>query len=149
MNSIMNSIAIKTGLVVLATTLCIATAQADVTNRPASPHVQPASPTNSWFGGWRNETPGIDRRQAEQEARISWGARNGSLTRHESQQLRAEQARIADMERRAKADGMVTREERMQIRMAQQQADRHIYQESTDNERRGSGRGWGWGRWGW
>ena len=111
---------------------------------------------NSWLGGWGgNATPGIDRRQAEQDRLIERGQRTGTLTRSEAAQLKAEQARIAELERRAKADGIVTRDERLQIRTAQQQAERHIYEESADREREGGrrhggwwGRGWA-GSWGW
>ena len=93
-------------------------------------------------------TPGIDRRQAEQAREIERGHRNGSLTDREYRDLKAEQARIAELERRAKADGTVTREERRQLRSAQDAAGRHIIEEETDNERAGGRRrhsGWrGW-----
>ena len=97
------------------------------------------------FGAY---TPGIDRRQAEQAREIERGHRNGSLTDREYRDLKAEQTRIAELERRAKADGVVTREERRQIRSAQDAAGRHIIEEETDNERAGGRRrhgGWrGW-----
>jgi hypothetical protein len=78
----------------------------------------------------------IDQRQAEQAYRIEEGRRSGELTRSEYASLRAEQARIADMERRAKADGFVTRHEARDIARAQHAASRHIYQETHDNQRR-------------
>jgi len=81
----------------------------------------------------------IDRRQAEQERRIQQGVRSGELTRGEYRQLEAEQARIREMERRAKADGHVDRAERARIEAAQNAASRHIYQEKHDSETR---RGW-------
>ena len=93
-------------------------------------------------------TPGIDRRQAEQEREIERGHRNGSLTDREYRDLKAEQARIAEMERRAKADGVVTEQERRQIRAAQQAANRHIIQDEMNDERaprsrrHGGWRGW-------
>lgn len=88
----------------------------------------------------------IDRRQSNQQARIQQGVRSGEINRWEYRKLEAEQARIADMERRAKADGRVDRYEAERIRAAQNAASRHIYQESHDSSRRGS---WGWGfrRW--
>ncbi len=98
------------------------------------------------WGGWGStRTPGIDRTQAEQAAEIARGQRNGSLTSREVADLRAEQASIAEMERRAKADGIVTRSERERIRNAQASAGRHIQQEENDRERAGS-RG-GFRRW--
>jgi D-alanyl-D-alanine carboxypeptidase len=76
----------------------------------------------------------IDRRQAEQARRIEQGQRSGSLTARESADLRAEQARITELERRAKADGVVTRREAQVLDRAQDAASRHIYQEKHDRE---------------
>jgi hypothetical protein len=89
----------------------------------------------------------IDRRQAMQQQRIQQGVRNGDLTGREYRALQAEQARIADLERRAKADGRVDRFEAERIRQAQQAASRHIYQERHDREQRGSWGSWGFRRW--
>lgn len=129
-----------------------ATAPAPVTATP-----KPTTPSAGWLGGRGNaNTPGIDREQAEHAAKIEWGQRRGLLTDAEARALKAEQDRIAELERRAKADGNVTREERQQIRGAQREAERHVAQETFDREREGRGgrRGWGhgwghgWGR-GW
>ena len=83
----------------------------------------------------------IDDRQASQAASIREGIRSGELTRREVLELRAEQARITDLERRAKADGVVTRREAAVIEHAQNRAARHIYREKHDSER-----AW-WRRW--
>ena len=82
----------------------------------------------------------VDARQAVQSSRIQQGIRSGEINRFEAMRLRAEQARIAQMERRAEADGRVDRHEAAQIRRAQNEASRHIYQESHDSQRR-------WFRW--
>ncbi len=101
-------------------------------------------------GGYEtSRTPGIDHRQATQDAMIERGRRNGSITAAEARQLRAEQDRIAELERRAKSDGVVTREERQMLRTTQRDADRHIWQESHDREARNTsgpnrGRWFGW-----
>lgn len=84
----------------------------------------------------------IDRRQAAQAARIQQGIRSGEINRFEAMRLRAEQARIAQMERRAEADGRVDRREAAAIRHAQGEASRHIYQESHDSQRRWFRRWW-------
>jgi hypothetical protein len=94
------------------------------------------------------ETRGIDIRETQQAREIERGRRNGSLTAGEYTQLRAEQDRINELERRAKADGTVSRDERAQIRRAQADAERHIQQETHDNEGRSPRRHWGWSR-GW
>ena len=83
----------------------------------------------------------IDRREAIQEQRIQNARRSGELTGREHRQLEAEQARIRQMERNALRDGHIDRNEAAQIRRAQNEASRHIYQESHDSERRGY-----WGR---
>ncbi len=80
----------------------------------------------------------IDRRQSYQQQRIQQGLRSGEITRFEAARLQAEQARIAQMERRAEADGRVDRREAAAIRNAQNEASRHIYQESHDSQKRGN-----------
>lgn len=92
------------------------------------------------WGGGSSYTPRIDANQAQQRARIEEGRRSGQLTRGEYERLSAEQERIAAMERRAKADGVVTPGERYAIRGAQNDASRHIWQEKHDGESR-------WSRW--
>lgn len=84
----------------------------------------------------------IDARQAAQAARIQQGIRSGEINRFEAMRLRAEQARIAQLERRAEADGRVDRREAAVIRNAQNQASRHIYQESHDSQKRRWFRWW-------
>ena len=88
-------------------------------------------------GGGATFTPGIDAAQARQMQRIEQGRRSGQLTAAEYHRLVAEQHRIAQLERRAKADGVATRAERYQIRQAQRQASRHIFNEKHDRQARG------------
>ena len=83
----------------------------------------------------------IDRRQAIQNHRIEHGRHSGELTRYEYYRLKQEQARIAEMERRAKADGHLSYSERQAIKRAQDDASRHIYRESHDGQK-----SW-WRRW--
>ncbi|MFM9939261.1 MAG: hypothetical protein ACKVP7_07185 [Hyphomicrobiaceae bacterium] len=81
----------------------------------------------------------IDARQSNQETRIQQGLRSGDLTRREAAALEAEQARIRALERNAQRDGRIDGREAAQIRRAQDEASRHIYQERHDSERRGDG----------
>jgi hypothetical protein len=83
----------------------------------------------------------IDRREHNQERRIERGVHDGSLTRREYYRLEAEQSRIRAMEARARRDGYVSPYERYQLRRAQDEASRHIYEERHDRD------GWGWRRW--
>lgn len=82
----------------------------------------------------------IDRRAAQQNAAIADGRRDGSLTFIEAFRLRREQARIAALEARFKRNGRLTPGEREELRLAQEDAARHIYQE-RHNE---AVRGWWW-----
>lgn len=85
-------------------------------------------------GAYDNGPSRIDRTQAWQRYEIEQARRSGQLTRREYGALQAEQARIAEMERRAKADGYVSPHERRDIREAQRQAETHIYTESHDRQ---------------
>ncbi len=79
---------------------------------------------------------GIDRQQHQQQAQIRHGVRNGSLTPHEARRLSREQRQIAVLERRYRADGVLTRDERRDLRGELQDASRHIYNQSHDDDRR-------------
>jgi hypothetical protein len=82
--------------------------------------------------GQRQDT--IDANQAIERQRIEDARLKGELTRKEYRQLNAEQARIAEMERQAKADGHISKAEYKKIHDAQIEAYRHIKTESTDKE---------------
>ena len=71
-------------------------------------------------------TPGIDKRQAEQERRIQQGVASGHLTGKEAAHLAKGQARVQRTEDRAKADGVVTKKERARIQHQQNVQSRHI-----------------------
>lgn len=87
-----------------------------------------AAHDNSWRGDR------IDNREARQAERINEGRRSGELTWLEAQRLRAEQARIHQMERWAKRDGFISREEARRIEHAQDEASRHIRREKHDGQ---------------
>jgi hypothetical protein len=73
-----------------------------------------------------DSTHRIDRRENRQIHRVTKGVQNGSLNRHETARLLRNQAHIQRLERRAKADGVVTRHERRRIREAQNRQNRLI-----------------------
>ena len=76
----------------------------------------------------------IDDIRAAQQRQIENGRYYGDLTRREYRALEAEQARIADMERRALADGRLTKSEVREIKTAQKEAEQHITAERNDNQ---------------
>ncbi|GIW55660.1 MAG: hypothetical protein KatS3mg082_2064 [Nitrospiraceae bacterium] len=82
----------------------------------------------------QSETPGIDRRQANQEQRIDQGIASGQLTEREAARLERQQNRINRMEDRAKSDGVVTKKERARIKAAQDRASRDIFREKHDRQ---------------
>lgn len=71
-------------------------------------------------------SPRIDRRETLQRARIADGRRSGELTRREMARLNAGQRQVHRMERRAEADGIVSRGERRRIEGAQDRESRAI-----------------------
>ena len=76
----------------------------------------------------------IDRTQSWQQHQIEQNRRSGQLTLREQRELQAEQARIAEMERRALRDGHLSRREAAEIRDAQRHAQQHINAESQDRQ---------------
>lgn len=79
-------------------------------------------------------TPRVDLRQANQERRIDQGVASGSLTPREANRLERGQQHVQNMEARAKADGVVTRQERAQLNHAQNVQSRRIYAEKHDRQ---------------
>jgi hypothetical protein len=81
-------------------------------------------------------TPVVTERQHNQSARIEQGVRSGQLTHREAARLRAQQRAIRAEKRMAKADGVVTPQERARIRHMQNRANRAIYSQKHDAQTR-------------
>ena len=81
-------------------------------------------------------TPGIDKRQENQQRRIDQGVKSGQLTKREAARLQKGQARVQRMEDRAKADGTVTKRERARIQRQQNVQNRRIAREKHDKQHR-------------
>jgi uncharacterized membrane protein YebE (DUF533 family) len=79
-------------------------------------------------------TPRIDKRQANQAARIEKGEQSGALNQKEAARLEKGQARVQKMEDKAVADGKVTAKERERIEHAQNKQSRRIYNEKHDKQ---------------
>jgi hypothetical protein len=80
------------------------------------------------------DTPRVDARQAHQQARIADGVADGSLTRPEARHLQKQQRHIRHAERHAKADGVVTAQERHRLHRLQDRASRHIHHQKHDSQ---------------
>jgi len=77
-------------------------------------------------------TPGIDKRQANQEQRIDQGVASGQLTRRETHRLERQQSAINKAEDKAKADGTVTAQERKKLHGMQDRASKGIHHQKHD-----------------
>ncbi len=82
------------------------------------------------------DTPRIDQRQANQEQRIDRGIASGELTKPEARRLTHQENRIDKMENKAKADGVVTGQEKKHLTKAQNKTSRHIYRQKHDAQAR-------------
>jgi ElaB/YqjD/DUF883 family membrane-anchored ribosome-binding protein len=85
-------------------------------------------------------TPGIDERQADISQRIDEGVRSGQISRREARRLQVRERNIARHEASFKRDGVVTRQERRQLRdeLAQlsDAVERVMSRDSRDSPRR-------------
>lgn len=69
----------------------------------------------------------IDRRESNQQKRIQQGVQSGALTPGETNALEKGQEHVQNLETKAKADGVVTPEEKARITAAQNRQSRKIY----------------------
>ena len=81
-------------------------------------------------------TSSVTNRQVKQNVRIAEGISSGELTKREARLLKKQQRHIRNEKRLAKADGVVTRSERASIRQDQRIANRSIYRQKNDLQRR-------------
>lgn len=77
-------------------------------------------------------TPGVDQREAKQDARIQQGVASGELNAKETYRLEKEQAVINKAEAKAKADGKVTKQERRKLHHMQNRASKDIHAQKHD-----------------
>jgi len=72
-------------------------------------------------------TPEITKRQANQQARIKEGRRSGQLTNKEARRLEMREAKIQHDKKAAKADGVVTPQEKAKLNREENRTSRAIY----------------------
>ncbi len=75
-------------------------------------------------------------RQVRQHKRIKQGVKSGELTRAEAVNLRNGQKEIREEKREARADGVVTAEEKKEIRQDQRQESRKIFRKKHNRRDR-------------
>lgn len=81
-------------------------------------------------------TPRYDARQHHQRDRIVNGVQSGELTMRETRRLAAGQVHLNHVERRAKADGVVTARERAHLQHEANQQSRRIHRQKHDRQDR-------------
>ena len=81
------------------------------------------------------DDPRIQQREHNQEQRIQQGVNSGQLTPKEAGRLDSQQARIAQNEKRMKADGKLTKAERKKLTREQNRASRNIYRKKHNNRK--------------
>lgn len=90
--------------------------------------------------GNAGNTPGIDNREYQISQRIDEGIRSGRIDPREARKLQRRERDIARHEAQFKADGVVTPQERRQLRN-ELSALRNEVERMMNNDRRGGGRG--------
>jgi len=80
-------------------------------------------------------TPRVDKREARQEQRIEQGVASGQLTPRETHRLLAREARVENVEARAKSDGVVTAQERKHLAHLQNKDSAAIHRQKHDRQR--------------
>lgn len=88
------------------------------------------------YGHRHHRRHNIDQHQKNQEKRIVKGVRKGSISTNEADRLLREQDSIKAERRAARADGVVTKQERKNIKAHQKQANRDIKSAKHNSERR-------------
>jgi len=83
------------------------------------------------------DTPRYDARQHNQRQRVVNGVQSGELTMRETRRLAGGQVHLNRVERRAEADGVVTRRERAHLQHEANQQSRRIYRQKHDAQDRG------------
>lgn len=81
-------------------------------------------------------TPNIDKRENHQKKRIAQGVKSGELTARETKRLAKGQKQLHRMEKRAKADGVVTKIERARLQHKANKESAKIYRNKHDRQDR-------------
>lgn len=84
----------------------------------------------------QTQTNVADARQDRQAQRIAKGEATGQLSKREAARLKAGQAKVGGMKTAAKADGKVTRAERVAIQKEQNKQSRRIARQKHDGNKK-------------
>ena len=79
-------------------------------------------------------TPNLDKREANQQKRINQGAASGQLNAKEANRLDKREAKLAADESAAKADGKITRAERLKLQREANRDSAAIHRQKHDKQ---------------
>ena len=79
-------------------------------------------------------TPGIDKRQENQQKRIDAGVKSGQLTDREAARLEKRETKLQKDKEKAQADGVVTKKERKQLNREANRDSKAITREKHDGQ---------------
>lgn len=82
-----------------------------------------------------NQTPGLDKREANQKKRIEQGEKSGELTPREAKRIERGEARLEKHEEAAKADGKVTPGERRRLNKEANHMSKRIHRQKHDAQK--------------
>lgn len=82
-------------------------------------------------------TPKLDKRAANQKQRVDKGVASGQLNAKETTRLEARESRLAANEAAAKADGKVTRAERVKLQREANRNSAAIHRQKHDKQTAG------------
>ena len=80
----------------------------------------------------QTQTPVVKERQENQQKRIAEGVKDGELTAKETKHLEGREVKIQKDKKEAKADGVVTPQEKAKLHREQNRASRAIYRQKHD-----------------
>ena len=82
----------------------------------------------------QTRTPVANAREHNQKDRINQGVASGELNSREAARMRGREAGLTAEKRAAKADGVVTHDERQDIRRTENRDSRAIYRQKHDGQ---------------
>ncbi len=86
--------------------------------------------------GIKDNDPGVNNRQENQQDRLKEGVKSGELTAREAARLKLREAKLAEFEKRLKEDGSLTPEERAKLQKKLEALSEDIYKQKHDAQDR-------------
>ena len=99
-----------------------------------TPPAAPLAPVMTQVAKDPAATPGLDKRQANQQKRIEQGVASGQLNAKETLRLEKRETKLEADKQAAKADGKVTPQERKQLQHEANRDSKAIHREKHDRQ---------------